>query len=120
MDRWESDAINALEQLPNTLDQVRVSNFIENHLGTTTRNMMNSGEINYPTDYQHLIDIVDNTYNVITRVSQIILGIDPSRQDSLIQDTTTRDLEKLHLDSFNDMHPYLGSFVCVDEVFVRE
>ena len=66
LDRWESNAINALEWLPNTLEKVGVVNFTKNLWGITTRNMMNSWKINYPTDYQHLIDMADNAYNVTT------------------------------------------------------
>ena len=53
------------------LDQEGVVNFIENLIGTTIRNMMNSWKINYPTDYQYLIDMADNTYNVMMQVRQI-------------------------------------------------
>ena len=37
LDTWESDAINALEGLPNTLNNVGIVNFIENLLGTTAK-----------------------------------------------------------------------------------
>ena len=77
LDRWESDAINALERLPNTLDNVEIVNFIENLLGTTARNMMNSWKINYPNDYNHLIDMTNNLFNITTQVRQIILGTNP-------------------------------------------
>ena len=42
LDRWESDTINALERLPNILDNEGIVNFIENLLGTIGKNMMNS------------------------------------------------------------------------------
>ena len=42
LDRWESEGINALERLPNTLNNVGIVNFIKNVLGTTARNMINS------------------------------------------------------------------------------
>ena len=32
LDRWESDTINALERLPNALDNIGIVNFIENLL----------------------------------------------------------------------------------------
>lgn len=46
--------------------------------------------------------MVDNPYNNKTQVSKIILGTNPSRGETLLQDITSRDIEKLYLDSFND------------------
>ena len=51
--------------------------------------------------------MVDNAYNVTTQVRQIILGIDPFRADTLIQDTTMKDLD---LDSFNDIIKFSQSY----------
>lgn len=64
LDQWESKAINALERLPHALDNIGIVNFIENWLGTTTRNMMNNLKINFPNDYNHLIDMAGNLYNI--------------------------------------------------------
>ena len=42
LDRWGFDAINVLEMLPNTLDNIGIVNFIKNLLELTARNMMNN------------------------------------------------------------------------------
>ena len=42
IDRWESDAINAIDRISHTLDNISITNFIENLLGTTTKDLLNS------------------------------------------------------------------------------
>lgn len=64
--------------------------------------MMNSWKINFLNEYQHLTNMVDNPYNNTTQVRKIILGTNPSGWETLLQDITSRDIEKLYLDSFND------------------
>ena len=86
---------------------------MEKLLETTARNIINTQKINYPTDYNHLIDIADNPYNITIQVRQIILGTDPSRKDTLLQDIAARDLERLHLDNFNDIIKFSQSYITV-------
>ena len=64
IDRPESDAINAIERISHTLDNIGVTNFIENLLGTTARDLLNSWELNFPTEYQNMIEMADNPCNV--------------------------------------------------------
>ena len=73
--------------------------------------MMNSWKINYPNDYNHLIDMADNPYNLTTQIRQIILGTHLFRGDLLLQDIATRYLERLHLNSFNNIMKFNQSYI---------
>ena len=55
--------------------------------------------------------MADNPYNITIQVRQIILGTDLSRGDTLLQDIAARDLERLHLDSFNDIIKFSQSYI---------
>ena len=57
--------------------------------------------------------MIDNPYNITTQVRQIILRTDPSRGDTLLQDIDARDLERLHLDSFNDIIKFIQNYITV-------
>lgn len=45
---------------------------------------------------------IDNPYNVIEQVIQIISEKTPSTGDTLLQDATTRDLERLQISNFSE------------------
>lgn len=64
IDRWEFDAINTIERISHTLDNISVTNFIGILLGTTATNLLNSWKLNYPTEYQSMIEMANNAYNV--------------------------------------------------------
>ena len=73
--------------------------------------MMNSLKINYLNNYKHLIDMAGNPYSITTQVKHVILGTDPSKGDTLLQGIIARDLEMLHLDSFNDIIKFNQSYI---------
>ena len=80
IDRWESYTIYTIEWISHTLDNISITNFIENLLGTTTIELLNSWKLNFPKEYQSMIEMTDNAYNVTEQVRQIILVTNPSRE----------------------------------------
>ena len=52
-----------------------------------------------------------NPYSITTQVKQVILGTDPSKGDTLLQSIIARDLEMLHLDSFNDIIKFSQRYI---------
>ena len=80
IDRWESYTIYTIEWISHTLDNISITNFIENLLGTTTIELLNSWKLNFPKEYQSMIEMADNAYNVTEQVRQIILGTNPSSE----------------------------------------
>ena len=62
--------------------------------------MLNSWKLNFPTEYQNMIEMAYNPYTVIGQVRQIILGTNPSRGDTLLHDAVARDLERLQISNF--------------------
>ena len=55
--------------------------------------------------------MADNAYNVTTQVRQIILETDLSIRDTLVQDNAAWDLERLHLESVNDIVKFRQSYI---------
>ncbi|KAH7691730.1 Zinc finger CCHC-type protein [Dioscorea alata] len=111
IDRWESDAINALKRIPHALDSIGTTNFIENLLGTTARDLLNSWKINYAEEYQHMVQMADNPYNVTGQIRLIILGTNPSRGDTLLQDMATRDLERIQINNFVEIVQFSQAYI---------
>lgn len=50
-----------------------------------------------------MIEMIDNPYNVTGKVRQIILGTNPFRVDTLLQDTPTKGLERLKKSNFDEI-----------------
>ena len=93
------------------MDNISITNFIENLLGTTARDLLNSWKLNFPTEYQNMIEMADNPYNVTGQIRQIILGTNPSRGDTLLQDAAARDLERLQISNFSEIVKFSQSYI---------
>lgn len=61
IDKWEFDVVNSIERISHTLDNMIITNFIEN-----LSELLNSWKINYPGEYQNMIDMADNRSISIT------------------------------------------------------
>lgn len=55
--RWEFDAINAIERIFHTLDNIIVTNCKENLLGKIARGMLNSWKFKFPIEYLYMTEI---------------------------------------------------------------
>ena len=58
-----------------------------------------------------MIEMADNPYNVIGHVRQIILGTNPSREDTLLQDMIARDLERLQINNYSEIIKFSQAYV---------
>lgn len=95
IDRWKLDTVNAMERITHTLDNISITNFIVNLLRVTERDLLSSWKLKFSIKYQSMIKIAENPYNVTCQVRQVILRTNPCRGDTLLQDATAKDLERL-------------------------
>lgn len=109
--RLEEDAVKAIERIFHTLDNISITSFIENLLGTTARELLNSWKINYPAEYHNMIDMVDNWYNITSQIRQIILGTNASRGDTFLKDLASWDLDRLQISSFNEIVKFSQAYL---------
>ena len=58
-----------------------------------------------------MIKMVGNPYNVIGQVRQIILGKNPSREDTLLQDAAARDFERLQISNFSEIIKFSQTYI---------
>ena len=59
--------------------------------------------MNYPIEYQSVIEMADNDYNITWQIRQIILGTNSSWGDSLLQDVGARELERQRISNFSEI-----------------
>ncbi|XP_042444768.1 uncharacterized protein LOC122029725 isoform X1 [Zingiber officinale] len=95
--RWEAITRNvvALQNFTDTQDK---ADFIENLLGESERLTWIQWRMNYPHEYQELVNSSDGrngTQNIISQIRRVFLLEDPFQGSTEMQDRAYRDLERL-------------------------
>lgn len=69
--------------------------------------------MNYPTEYNALINIADGregTQNILSQMRWVFFSEDPTQGSAVIQDEAYRDLEKLHCDNVKNIVQYINDY----------
>ncbi|KAI9078969.1 hypothetical protein K1719_039118 [Acacia pycnantha] len=108
--RWESSTILHCSNIAFANNQEKV-NYIENLLGETAKYYYLNWTIAFPTEYNRLIASADNTQNVIGQIRQLIMGYDPFRGTTKMQDKALQDIERLIIENMRDINNYSDTFL---------
>lgn len=103
LDRWEQDLVSFIDTSLSDLNDIERIRCVENTLGQAARNIWNSWKQMYPEEFSELIESAENIYNVTTQVKIVMIGTDPSKDKNAIQFQAAKDLERLTIDSMNDI-----------------
>ncbi|MFS8031484.1 hypothetical protein Hanom_Chr17g01546441 [Helianthus anomalus] len=101
---WEQTVVRMWET--NKKDSMDMFSYLETTLGPIALGIWQSKKAQDSTEINNLKALGDNPYNFTSQIRTLILGVDPSKNNSLIQDTTIRNLEQL---SIADMK-YINEF----------
>ncbi|AXS67831.1 ORF3 [Dioscorea nummularia-associated virus] len=110
--RWESNTIThvATKQFTDNLDKVM---YVENLLGETVKLYFQNWRTAFPTEFQALIDIAEDTANITSQIRQIILGYDEYRGQTEMQNQALLDLEQLQITNMKDIEAYSTTFLAL-------
>lgn len=84
--------------------------FVENLLGETEKKSWTEWRMTYPTEYEGLVEIVDDPQNVTFKVHRIFLLEDPSQESTEEQNRAYEDLERLSCKDMKDFLNYINDF----------
>lgn len=79
---------------------------MENLLGEIEKLSWIQWRMNYPTEYNTLINIAngrEGTQNILSQMRWVLSSEDPTQGSTVIQDEAYRDLEKLHCDNVKNI-----------------
>ncbi|KAK1429589.1 hypothetical protein QVD17_11803 [Tagetes erecta] len=101
---WEQMAVRMWET--NKKDSMDMFSYLETTLGPIALGIWQSQKAQDSAEINNLKALGDNPYNFTSQIRTLILGVDPAKNNSLIQDTAIRNLEQL---SIADMK-YINEF----------
>jgi ribonuclease HI len=101
---WEQTVVRMWET--NKKESMDMFSYLETTLGPIALGIWQSKKAQDPTEMNRIKALGDNPYNFTSQIRTLILGVDPAKNNSLIQDTAIRNLEQL---SIADMK-YINEF----------
>ena len=101
---WEQTVVRLWET--NKKESMDMFSYLETTLGPIALGIWQSKKAQSPDEVNSLKALGDNPYNFTSQIRTLILGVDPSKNNTLIQDTAIRNLEQL---SIADMK-YINEF----------
>ncbi|TYH61116.1 hypothetical protein ES332_D07G027800v1 [Gossypium tomentosum] len=110
--RWESITKNyvATQGFSDPKDKAE---FMENLLGETEKLTWVQWRMNFPEEYQELVNGVDGregTQNIISQMRRVFTLEDPATGSTAAQDEAYRDLERLSCTNIKDIVPFLNDY----------
>ncbi|KAI9076748.1 hypothetical protein K1719_041291 [Acacia pycnantha] len=108
--RWESSTILHCSNISFANNQEKV-HYIENLLGETAKFYYLNWVNTFPTEYNRLVSSADNTQNVTSQIRQLIIGYDPFRGTTEMQDKALQDIERLIIENMRDIDNYSDAFL---------
>nr|BDT80144.2 P3 [Jujube associated badnavirus] len=107
--RWESITANLVDSKIWSDVTSRIT-FIENLLGEIEKKAFIQWRMMYPDEYQRLINIGDDTHNILSQIRRIITLEDPAAGSTIEQDQAYLDLERLSCEHMKDLIPYMNRY----------
>ncbi|ATZ69530.1 ORF3 polyprotein [Cacao bacilliform Sri Lanka virus] len=107
--RWETVTINTLNERTFENNKSKVQ-FIENLLGETEKKTWIQWRMYYTDEYEQLINIADDSQNVLSQIRRVFLLEDPAQGSTVEQDRAFKDLERLTCEKSADIFQYLNQF----------
>ncbi|KAJ8466186.1 hypothetical protein OPV22_028738 [Ensete ventricosum] len=84
--------------------------YIENLLGEVEKKIKIQWRTSYPTEYEELTNISEDTQNVLSQIRRILLLEDPYQGSTEEQKSAYNDLERLTCDNTKDLFAYMNEF----------
>ncbi|KAJ1697303.1 hypothetical protein LUZ63_005815 [Rhynchospora breviuscula] len=106
---WESITLNLINER-NWADNKSKVNYIENLLGETEKKTWIQWRMAYPTEYEELVNIADDSQNVISQIRRMFLLEDPITGSTEEQDRAYNDLERLSCQNVKDLFDYINDY----------
>ena len=107
--RWESITLNLLSEkiFDDNKSKVR---FIENLLGEIEKKIWIQWRTEFKEEFNQLVEIADDTQNVISQIRRVLLLEDPYQGTTDEQDRAYQDLERLSCENVKDLFLYMNDF----------
>lgn len=87
--------------------------FLETTLGNVVLRMWQSKKKAHAEQISAIKALGKNPYNFTSLIRTMILGLDPTRENTLLQDTPIRNLEQLSIKTFDYIVPCTNDFVAL-------
>lgn len=107
--RWESITSNHVNEKVWPSVKAKIQ-YIENLLGEVEKKIWMQWRITYPTEYEELTNIREETQNILSQVKKVILLEDVYQGSVIEQNQAYADLERLSCDSMKNILTYLNDF----------
>lgn len=107
--RWESITKNHLQEKVFSDNQAKVD-YVENLLGENEKRLWIQWRMAYPADYLALVEIADDSQNIISAIRRIFTLEDPYQGSTLEQERAYADLERLSCEKTKDIFSYMLDF----------
>ncbi|KAI9087240.1 hypothetical protein K1719_030875 [Acacia pycnantha] len=89
----------------------RGRNFPYEYINNLPRANVNDGSMLILSEYNRLVSSADNTQNVTGQIRQLIIGYDPFRGTTEMQDKALQDIERLIIENMRDIDNYSDAFL---------
>jgi len=109
--RWESITLNTVDH-PNMIwrtNQQKMQ-YMESLLGEDEKKVWIQWRMAYEEDYKALVEMADDTQNVISQIRRVLFLEDPYQGSTEEQDRAYNDLERLTCEKPKDILNYLNQF----------
>ncbi|AHI90954.1 polyprotein [Hibiscus bacilliform virus GD1] len=110
--RWESITKNYVASQGFT-DSKDKAEFMENLLGETEKLTWVQWRMNFPTEYQEMVNAADGregTQNILSQMRRVFTLEDPTTGSTAVQDEAYRDLERLSCTNIKDIVSFLNDY----------
>ncbi|KAI9116599.1 hypothetical protein K1719_012257 [Acacia pycnantha] len=106
--RWESSTILHCSNITFANNQEKV---LENLLGETVKYYYLNWVNYFLAEYNRLVASADNTQNVTGQIRQLIIGYDPFKGTTKMQDKALQDIERLIIENMRHIDNYSYAFL---------
>nr|KAJ0203254.1 hypothetical protein LSAT_V11C500251700 [Lactuca sativa] len=106
---WEQVVVRMWET--NKKDTMDMFAYLETTLGLIALGIWQSKKAQDPDEINKLKALGDNPYNFTSQIRTLILGVDPAKNNTLIQDTAIRNLEQLSIADMKYINEFTLDFI---------
>ncbi|KAK6943314.1 hypothetical protein RJ641_024416 [Dillenia turbinata] len=111
LNRWEVDAARAYMNKTASDNDIDMFSYLETLLGDTALSIYNEAKRIKSAEIENIRKLGNNPYNFTRLIRSYILGFDPTRENTNLQDIAIRELEQLSITDWRKITEFSNDYM---------